>query len=74
MKDNNVQNESWAPFAEGNNNLFQDEQLVAIAEKHVLSVFCDRLDQVSVEHYDEDIPYLTETFNEKLLVMNSVTL
>ncbi|KQX44557.1 aldo/keto reductase [Paenibacillus sp. Root444D2] len=33
MKDNNVQIESWAPFAEGKNNLFQNEVLVSIAEK-----------------------------------------
>jgi diketogulonate reductase-like aldo/keto reductase len=25
MKENRVQIESWAPFAEGNNNLFQNE-------------------------------------------------
>ncbi|GGF90369.1 aldo/keto reductase [Paenibacillus abyssi] len=34
MKENNVQIESWAPFAEGKNNLFQNEQLVSIAEKY----------------------------------------
>ncbi|OPH56891.1 2,5-diketo-D-gluconic acid reductase [Paenibacillus ferrarius] len=33
MKENNVQIESWAPFAEGRNNLFQNEVLVSIAEK-----------------------------------------
>lgn len=33
MKDNNVQIESWAPFAEGRNNLFQHDVLTAIAEK-----------------------------------------
>lgn len=33
MKENNVQIESWAPFAEGKNNLFQNELLVSIAEK-----------------------------------------
>ncbi|MBW7455017.1 aldo/keto reductase [Paenibacillus sepulcri] len=33
MKENNVQIESWAPFAEGKNNLFQNEILVSIAEK-----------------------------------------
>ncbi|WP_339208373.1 aldo/keto reductase [Paenibacillus sp. FSL K6-3182] len=38
MKENNVQIESWAPFAEGKNNLFQNELLVAIAEKHNKSV------------------------------------
>lgn len=38
MKENNVQIESWAPFAEGKNNLFQNVLLVAIAEKHNKSV------------------------------------
>jgi diketogulonate reductase-like aldo/keto reductase len=33
MKENNVQIQSWAPFAEGRNNLFQNEVLVSIAEK-----------------------------------------
>lgn len=38
MKENNVQIESWAPFAEGKNNLFQHELLGTIAEKHNKSV------------------------------------
>lgn len=38
MKENNVQIESWAPFAEGKSNLFQNELLVSIAEKHNKSV------------------------------------
>ncbi|MDQ8739103.1 aldo/keto reductase [Paenibacillus sp. LHD-38] len=38
MKENNVQIESWAPFAEGKNNLFQNEVLVTIAEKYNKSV------------------------------------
>jgi 2,5-diketo-D-gluconate reductase A len=38
MKDHNVQIESWAPFAEGRNNIFQNEVLVSIAEKHKKSV------------------------------------
>ncbi|RAP76887.1 aldo/keto reductase [Paenibacillus montanisoli] len=38
MKEHNVQIESWAPFAEGKNNLFQNEALVAVAEKHNKSV------------------------------------
>ncbi|MFF2890126.1 aldo/keto reductase [Paenibacillus sp. NPDC057967] len=38
MKENKVQIESWAPFAEGKNNLFQNEVLVAIAEKYKKSV------------------------------------
>lgn len=29
-----VQPEAWAPFAEGRNNLFQNEQLLAIANRH----------------------------------------
>jgi 2,5-diketo-D-gluconate reductase A len=38
MKESNVQIESWAPFAEGKNNLFQNELLVSIAEKYNKSV------------------------------------
>jgi diketogulonate reductase-like aldo/keto reductase len=38
MKENNVQIEAWAPFAEGKNNLFQNEVLVTIAEKYNKSV------------------------------------
>lgn len=38
MKENNVQIESWGPFAEGKNNMFQNEMLVSIAEKHNKSV------------------------------------
>lgn len=38
MKENNVQIESWAPFAEGRNNLFQNEALVSLAKKNNKSV------------------------------------
>jgi 2,5-diketo-D-gluconate reductase A len=38
MKENNVQIESWGPFAEGKNNMFENEILVSIAEKHNKSV------------------------------------
>lgn len=38
LKENNVQIESWGPFAEGKNNLFQNELLLTIAEKHSKSV------------------------------------
>ncbi|WP_336757970.1 aldo/keto reductase [Paenibacillus sp. USHLN196] len=38
MKENNVQIESWAPFAEGKNDLFQNEVLVSIGEKYNKSV------------------------------------
>ena len=38
MKENHVQIESWGPFAEGRNNMFQNEVLVAIAEKYKKSV------------------------------------
>ncbi len=38
MKENQVQIESWAPFAEGRNNLFQNEVLLSLAEKHQKSV------------------------------------
>ncbi|MDR7235928.1 aldo/keto reductase [Neobacillus drentensis] len=38
MKENKVQIESWGPFAEGKNNMFQNEVLVSIAEKHNKSV------------------------------------
>ncbi|MEJ9227817.1 aldo/keto reductase [Priestia aryabhattai] len=38
MKDNNVQIMSWGPFAEGRNNMFQNEVLVSIAKKYSKSV------------------------------------
>ncbi|MEK5179585.1 aldo/keto reductase [Paenibacillus odorifer] len=38
MKEKNVQIESWGPFAEGRNNLFNNEVLVSIAEKYQKSV------------------------------------
>lgn len=38
MKEYNVQIESWAPFAEGRNNIFQNEVLVSIAQKYNKSV------------------------------------
>lgn len=34
MKENNVQIESWGPFAEGKNDIFQNEVLVSIGEKY----------------------------------------
>jgi diketogulonate reductase-like aldo/keto reductase len=34
LKDNSVQIESWGPFAEGKNNIFQNELLRSIAAKH----------------------------------------
>jgi len=36
--ENNVQIESWGPFAEGKNNIFHDELLLSIAGKHRKSV------------------------------------
>ncbi|MEH7608115.1 aldo/keto reductase, partial [Priestia megaterium] len=38
MKENNVQIESWGPFAQGKHNVFQNEVLVSLAEKHNKSV------------------------------------
>jgi 2,5-diketo-D-gluconate reductase A len=38
LQDNNVQVEAWAPFAEGKNNIFQNETLLSIAAKHNKSV------------------------------------
>ncbi|PGM51142.1 aldo/keto reductase [Bacillus sp. AFS053548] len=38
MKENNVQIESWGPFAEGKNNMFQNEVLASIAKIHNKSV------------------------------------
>ncbi|WP_374121056.1 aldo/keto reductase [Neobacillus sp. PS2-9] len=38
MKENNVQIESWGPFAEGRNNMFQNEVLGSIAENYNKSV------------------------------------
>ena len=38
LHDNNVQVEAWAPFAEGRNNIFQNEILLSIAAKYNKSV------------------------------------
>lgn len=38
MCDNGVQDQAWAPFAEGRNNLFQNERLAAIGAKYGKSV------------------------------------
>jgi 2,5-diketo-D-gluconate reductase A len=38
LKENNVQMESWGPFAEGKNNIFQNDTLLSIAKKHSKSV------------------------------------
>jgi diketogulonate reductase-like aldo/keto reductase len=38
MREQKVQIESWGPFAEGRNNLFQNELLASIAEKYKKSV------------------------------------
>lgn len=38
LQDNGVQVEAWAPFAEGRNNIFQNELLLSIAAKHKKSV------------------------------------
>ncbi|WP_338543636.1 aldo/keto reductase [Paenibacillus tundrae] len=34
MKEHGVQHQSWAPFAEGRNNLFSNELLTTIADRH----------------------------------------
>lgn len=38
LQENQVQIESWGPFAEGRNNIFQNELLLSIAEKHKRTV------------------------------------
>lgn len=38
LKDNGVQIESWGPFAEGRNNLFNNKELKAIGEKYGKSI------------------------------------
>lgn len=38
LQDNNVQIQSWGPFAEGKNNIFQNEILLSIGEKYNKSV------------------------------------
>jgi len=38
MQENNVHAEAWAPFAEGKNNIFTNETLVAIANKYKKTV------------------------------------
>ncbi|GMA61637.1 hypothetical protein GCM10025859_20770 [Alicyclobacillus fastidiosus] len=38
MKEHNIQIESWGPFAEGRNNIFENDVLVSIAAQYDKSV------------------------------------
>src|SRR5438552_4175690 len=38
LREHNVQIESWGPFAEGKNNIFHNDVLLSIPEKHSKSV------------------------------------
>lgn len=38
LHENNIQHESWGPFAEGKNNLFKNELLAAIGQKYNKSI------------------------------------
>jgi diketogulonate reductase-like aldo/keto reductase len=38
LQENNVQIESWGPFAEGKNNIFRNDVLLSIAARHGKSV------------------------------------
>lgn len=38
LQENNVQIESWGPFAEGKNNIFQNELLLSIGKKYNKSI------------------------------------
>lgn len=38
LEDNNVQMQSWGPFAEGKNNIFNNDLLISIGNKHDKSV------------------------------------
>lgn len=38
LQDNGIQIESWGPFAEGRNNIFQNELLLSLAEKYQKTV------------------------------------
>ncbi len=38
LQENNVQIESWGPFAEGKNNIFENELLLSMAEKYKKTV------------------------------------
>jgi diketogulonate reductase-like aldo/keto reductase len=38
LQENNIQIESWGPFAEGKNGMFSNELLGAIAQKHSKSI------------------------------------
>lgn len=38
LRENNIQIESWGPFAEGKNNIFHNESLISVGEKYGKSV------------------------------------
>lgn len=47
-------------------DLLQDRTHLLWQRLLILSVFCDRLGQITAEYYDEDIPYLIEHFTQKI--------
>lgn len=65
-KGQDVHTEAWAPFAEGKNNLFQNETIVKIAEKYNKSVA-----QVVVRWLiQRDITVLAKSVNEDRIQQN----
>jgi lysine-N-methylase len=47
-------------------SLLQDRTYPLWQRLIILSFFCSRLEQVTAEHYEEDIPYLISYFTEKI--------
>lgn len=66
MKENQVQIQSWGPFAEGQNNLFHNEILTSIAEKHRKSVA-----QVALQWLNQrGIPAIPKSVHKERIVEN----
>ena len=66
LREHGVQMESWGPFAEGRNNMFQNELLVSIAGKHNKSVA-----QVILRWLDQrDIVVIPKSVRKERIVEN----
>lgn len=66
LKDNGIQPQSWGPFAEGKNDIFNNEVLGLIAKKHGKSVA-----QIILRFFiEQDIVVIPKSVNKDRIVQN----